>query len=88
MRLASNQALHDYLVHLGAALQEREAVPMAEIIAAAARQGAGLSTEFLGQSRVALEEVLNSNQAVLSDAIRIEMADVLKQLDMALYRTR
>ncbi len=37
-------------------------------------------TEFLGQSRVALEEVLNSNQAVLSDAIRIEMADVLKQL--------
>jgi hypothetical protein len=88
MRLASNQALHDYLVRLAASLQERGAAPMAEIIAAAARQGAGLSTEFLGESRIALEEVLNSNQAVLSDAIRIEMADVLKQLDMALNRRR
>jgi hypothetical protein len=63
MRLVSNQALHDYLARLAASLQERGAESMAEIIAAAARQGAGL--EFLGESRIALEKVLNSNQAVL-----------------------
>jgi hypothetical protein len=88
MRVASNQALHDYLARLAESLQERGAESMAEVIAAAARQAAGLSTEFLGESRIALEQVLNSNQPVLSDAIRAEIADVLKQLDFALDRNR
>lgn len=48
MRLANNQALHAYLVRLAASVHERGAEPMAEVIAAAARQAAGLSTEFLG----------------------------------------
>jgi hypothetical protein len=88
MRLANNQALHDYLVGLAATLQERGAESMAEDIAAAARQAAGLSTEFLGESRIALEKLLSSNQLRLSDAVRTEIADVLKQLDVALGRKR
>lgn len=87
-QLASNQALYDYLGRLAASLQERGAESMAEVIAAAARQAAGLSTEFLGESRIALEKVLNSNQAIVSDAIRTEIADILKQLDVALDRNR
>ena len=60
MRLANSQALYEYLVNLAAWFREHGTESMAEMIAAASRHGAGLSTEFLGESRIALEKVLSS----------------------------
>ncbi len=60
MRLANSQALYEYVVNLAAWFREHGAESMAEMVAAASRHGAGLSTESLGESRIALEKVLSS----------------------------
>lgn len=89
MQLTDNQALHDYLTSLAALLRERGANVMADAVAAASRQASGLSTEFLGESRLALRKLVHSNLVALSDEDRVELGDVLEQLDVVLDgRTR
>jgi hypothetical protein len=78
MRLTDNRALHDYLTSLAALLRERGANLMADAVAAASRQASGLSTEFLGESRLALRKLVDSNLVALSDEDRVELGDVLE----------
>jgi len=51
---------------------------MADVVAAASRQAAGLSTEFLGESRIALRRIRDSHlAAALSDEDRAELGDAI-----------
>ena len=85
-QLENNQELYDYLISLAASLRERGAESMAVIITAASKHAAGLSTEFLGESRIALRKLVDLDPAVLGEQGKSEVADVLKQLNAALDR--
>ena len=86
--LASNKDLYAYLVALSTKLKDREAKSLAAIVHSASRQAAGLSNEFLGESRIALRKVYDSDEAGLSGTERVEMAKVLETLTAALDRRR
>jgi hypothetical protein len=82
--LSSNLELYQYLLALSAELRERNARDLSEAITHARRASAGMSTEFLGESRTALRQVLTEEDGVLTVGEREELLDVLKQLDNAL----
>ena len=86
MSLSSNQALYDYLVRLARHLNDRGATELSAAAAAASRQAASMSTEFLGESRIALRRILEGEKGVLSAAERSEIENVLRQLTAALNR--
>ena len=86
--LKSNSDLYRYLVFLHTQLRERGAADLAVFIESASRQASGMSTEFLGESRIALRHLLDKEQGVLTEAERREVSSVLKQLDQALDRRR
>jgi len=83
-QLANNKELYDYLVDLSTKLEARGAESLAAIVLAASGQSAGLSTEFLGESRIALRKVSDSDEVLITADERAEMVDVLKQLSVAL----
>jgi hypothetical protein len=82
--LSSNLELYQYLLALSAELRKRNARDLSEVITHASRTSAGMSTEFLGESRIALRRVLTEEDGVLTVGERDELLDVLKQLDNAL----
>jgi hypothetical protein len=82
-RLSSNKDLYDYLIDLAERLRTRGADSLAAIVLSASRQAAGLSTEFLGESQIALKEVLDSEVA-LDENERADLLGVLEQLSTAL----
>jgi hypothetical protein len=86
MRLENNRQLYDYLVAIGATLDARGAVDLRRIVLTASRTAATIpATEFLGESRIALRRVENE-QNVLTESERLELLDVLRQLDEAFSR--
>jgi hypothetical protein len=85
-KLTSNTDLYEYLLWLGNLLAERRAQQLAESVRFAARQGAGLSTEFLGESRIALRGVLDMENGILRAHERDELLDVISQVEFALRR--
>jgi hypothetical protein len=86
MRLDNNQQLYDYLVAIGAKLNARGTVELSRVVLAASRTVAGIPiTEFLGESRIALRRVENE-QTVLTENERLELLDVVRQLDEAFNR--
>jgi hypothetical protein len=86
MRLDNNQQLYDYLVALGAKLNAREAVDLSRVVLAASRTVATIpGTEFLGESRIALRRV-ETAQTVLTEDERLELLDIVRQLDEAFSR--
>lgn len=85
MRLDSNWQLYDYLIAIGVELNVRGAVDLSRAVFAASRMVTGMSTEFLGESRIVLRKVQNEG-AVLTDDERLALLDVLRQLDDALDR--
>ena len=84
--LSSNKELYDYLVSLGNLLAERGSLQLAESVRLAARTGTGLSTEFIGESRIALQGVLDAEQGLLQAVERHELQSILAQVDFALRR--
>jgi len=82
--LSGNRELYDYLFSLSAELKQRGATALSEAVAFASAQGSSSSTEFLGESRIALRQVLQEEKGALTDEQRAELSDVLKQLDAAL----
>ncbi len=67
-------------------LNDRGAVELSLVILAASRTVRTIpDTEFLGESRIALRRVENE-QTVLTENERLEMLDVLRQLDEAFSR--
>jgi hypothetical protein len=84
--LANNKELYDYLVALSTKLRACGAESLADMVYTASRQAAGLSADFLGESRIALRKVTDADELALGDADREEVADVLRQLSSALDR--
>jgi len=84
--LASNQELYDYLVSLGGVLAQRGADQLAEKVRTATRHAAGLSAEFLGESGIALRNVLDSAEDVLNFDELDELRGVISQIEAAFRR--
>src|SRR5688572_15189983 len=81
--LASNAELYNYLRRLERALQDRGRTDLADSLAFAASQAASLSTEFLGEARIALRRVISAEEGLLPKQELEELIAVLKQLDDA-----
>jgi hypothetical protein len=83
-RLESNCELYQYLLLLVSKLRERGALDLATLVEFGTKQASGMSTEFLGESRIVLRHLMEREQGILTDIERKEVGDVLKQLDEAL----
>jgi hypothetical protein len=83
-RLENNAELHRYLLLLVSQLRDRGEADLAALLESANRQASGMSTEFLGESRIALRQLLVEEQGTLTEAERKDVLNVLKQLDKAL----
>lgn len=83
---SNNRELYEYLLFLTAELKKRKFDKLSEAVAFANRQASGMSTEFLGESRIALRRVLKEEDGILTVQERDDLSDVLKQLDEALDR--
>ena len=84
--LSSNSELYDYLCALKTSLRARGSTELADAVAFASRRASGMSTEFLGESRIALRRVSSVGRITLTGQERADLDDVLKQLDAALDR--
>jgi hypothetical protein len=82
--LSSNRDLYDYLRSLGAKLEQRGCAKLAKAVATAIGNAASSSTEFLGEARLALREVLGERQGALTKEERDEASNILKQVNEAL----
>ena len=83
--LSNNRELYEYLLLLAEKLKDRGSLELGETVRLASRHAASnMSTEFLGESRIALRQVLQVQRNVLTEQERTDLADVLKQLDDAL----
>ena len=85
-KLSSNTDLYNYLLALGDLLAGRGVPQLAETVRFAARQGTGLSTEFLGESGIALRRVLDAEGGALEMHERDELRGVISQVETALRR--
>jgi hypothetical protein len=85
-KLASNADLYEYLSLLGDLLASRGSQQLAETVRFAAKQRTGLSTEFLGESRIALRAVLDAEKGLLRPQEREELLGVISQVEFALRR--
>ena len=86
MKLANNRELYDYLLSLHKKLTERGAEILGKEVATASRYAAGMSTEFLGESRIILRKVAQDRSPILNEAERTELLAILQQLDAAFDR--
>jgi hypothetical protein len=85
-KFSSNQELYEYLVRLVSELKTAGADKLAEAVAFAVDQASGISTEFLGESRVAVRQVLSQENGALTEQGRADLQSVLEQLNQALDR--
>jgi len=83
-KLSSNRHLYDYLLSLSAELNTRGSGELSAVAGAASQHAWGMSTEFLGESRIALRRVLREEAGILSENERVDLLNVLQQLDSAL----
>ncbi len=83
---SNNQELCEYLFLLALELKKRRFDELSEAVTFAGQQASGMSTEFLGESRIALRRVLKEEDGVLTVRERADLVDVLKQLDESLDR--
>jgi hypothetical protein len=81
---ASNRELYEYMRRLASTLQSRGAAVLAARVISASNTAIGLSTEFLGESRLALKEVIESTVCPLSQPERNDLLGAISQLDLAL----
>ena len=63
---SNNRELYEYLFFLASELKKRKLNELSEAVVFAGRQVSGMSTEFLGESRIALRRVLKEENGVLS----------------------
>jgi hypothetical protein len=87
MQLNGNKELYDFLMNLAQDLKGRGASELSELVAFASRQSAGMSTEFLGESRIALRRIVQEEKGALTASERADVEDVLQQLAVAIDRS-
>jgi len=81
MKLSKNRELYEYLV----LLESRSAGALRkEVLAAARAVNTFPAAEFLGESRIALRHVLLAENGTLHETERIDLQDVLTQLNASL----
>lgn len=85
-KLTSNTDLYEYLLSLGELLESRGSPQLAKAVRFAAGQGTGMSTEFLGETRIALTAVLESEKGLLQPQERDVLLGVHSQVEFALRR--
>jgi hypothetical protein len=85
---ASNNELYEYMQWLASTLQARGASDLATRVMSACHTAIGLSTEFLGESKLALKEVIESESSPLSEAEQKDLLSAMSQVDVALRRRR
>lgn len=86
LRLANKRELYDYLGRLVGILSSSGHRDLAAVVSDAMGTASSLSTEFLGESRIALRRVAHDSGLTLSAQERADLDDVLKQLDETLSR--
>jgi hypothetical protein len=90
IRLDSNADLYDYLLVLASKLESTPIAPVAATLRRAARQAvalkAGLPTEFLGESLIALKQVEEIENGALKTEDRDDLIRVIRQVEFALKR--
>jgi len=86
--LSSNADLYSYLGRLRQMLADRGANDLAEAVGKALRFAAGMTTEFLGESRIALSMVQHAKNNPLDQSERQLLAQVISELDAAFDRRR
>jgi hypothetical protein len=82
--LSTNSDLYQYLLQLAGDLRKLGSTDLADIVTTASNQASGMTTEFLGESRIALRQVRRRGRSILSEQACADLVDVLKQLDAAL----
>jgi hypothetical protein len=80
----NNQQLFDYLLGLSSKLKKRGLLELSETVEVAIGNASSISTEFLGESRIALRQVLQRGKDVLNGKEQNDLNDLLRQLDTAL----
>ena len=84
-KMSDNRDLYEYLLFLSSELKQRGLTSLSETVEFASSQASAcVVTEFIGESRIALREVLNKENGTLTQQERADLIDVLKQLDQAL----
>ena len=81
---SDNRELFEYLLFLASELKKRRFNELNEAVIFASQQASSMSTEFLGESRIALRRVLKEEDGILTVQERNDLSDVLRQLDDAL----
>lgn len=86
MYFSSNEDLYKYLLYLISILNERGRGDLGEKIDFARKQAASSATEFLGESRIALKEVLQKSEKSLNEQEKDDLASAIVQISDALGR--
>jgi hypothetical protein len=86
MKLSNNRELYEYLLSLSSMLKVRGSEELSQLMTTASRHVAGMSTEFLGESRIALRKLAQDVTGILRQEEKADLLDVLDQLDTALDR--
>ena len=87
-RLSNNTELCQYLQFLWKTLEERHAKELSEAVAHASRMSPYMTTEFLGESRIALRKLIKEEHGVLTSQERDDVRNVLNQIDGVFDRKR
>ena len=80
IKLEDNAALHRYLGALADRLDARSRPSLAAVLRSA-KQATGLSTEFLGESLIALRNVLEGENGALTSVERDHLVSVIRQVE-------
>jgi hypothetical protein len=86
MIFSSNADLYSYLERLRQTLANRGADDLADLAGGALRFACGMSTEFLGESRIALRAISQSKNNPLDPLDRQLLAKAISELDAAFDR--
>ena len=86
--LSTNAELSLYLQSLVKTLEERDAKELSEAVAHAGRMSPWMSTEFLGESRIALRHLLENEHGLLTNQERDDVKEILIQIDGVFHRKR
>lgn len=85
--MSSNRDLYEYLSSLSLTLKSRGLRELSDSLDFAMGQASSSSTEFLGESRIALQRILNEEHGALTGEERVTLAGVLEQIEKALNRS-
>ena len=88
--LSSNQDLYDYLLGLSSKLRARGSEELSKVVITASGHAASwvTTTEFLGESRIALRQVLKDERGILTVEERDKLLEVITEIDDVFNRRK